>query len=185
MVENVTKKRFVCSLRSHPLFFVLQTEIPFFMKRLLISFLSFLLLGVKKFKWFDLLHPPFLFSLFRTFQTENPFLILVQRDCLLRHCRYLSELYFVITKKNANTLKIYIGKSLKRTKKKIFNMAARQSRSWYMRFLIKILSPFCCRPSPSQTNSFADLSTCNHILLHSRWKGSIGCMNLWQNKVQK
>ena len=100
MVENVTKKRFVCSLRSLPLFFVLQTEIPFFMKRLLISFLSFLLLGVKKFKWFDLLHPPFLFSLFRTFQTENPFLILVQRDCLLRHCRYLSELYFVITKKN-------------------------------------------------------------------------------------
>ena len=99
MVENVTKKRFVCSLRSLPLFFVLQTEIPFFMKRLLISFLSFLLLGVKKFKWFDLLHPPFLFSLFRTFQTENPFLILVQRDCLLRHCRYLSELYFVITKK--------------------------------------------------------------------------------------
>ena len=76
-------------------------------------------------------------------------------------------------KKYAKTLELYIGKSLKRTKKKIFNMAARQRRSWYMRFLIKILSPFCCRPSPSQTNSFADLSTCNHIPLHSRWKGAI------------
>ena len=74
------------------------------------------------------------------------------------------------------------AKVWKEQRKKIFNMAARQRRSWYMRFLIKILSPFCCRPSPSQTNSVANLSTCDHIPLHCWWKGSIGSqgVNLWE-----